>query len=340
MGKPSIHSLILLLLFVPLGLARPKTDVVTLVNKNEVTCEIKGLNRGVLTAKTDSLSTVSIRWRDVVGIRSEYSFEILLSDGSTKFGSLSPGASGNLLVAGSGDAIALHSVVSLTPIGSGLVSRLDGAVDFGYSFMKSKSTTQMNFSGEAGYTALRRSVDCEVSSNYVVREQTESTKRIQADMNVNQTLSKNYFAVALGQFSTNDELNLLQRYLGGGAFGRHFVRTNHSMVSAFAGGAYSSEHYTDTERRNNAEGLVGFNAQFFRLYSPKLDITGDFRLWPSLTTTERFRIDANAKARVEVYKNLFVSFSFFDNYDRKNPTTALPLNDYGFVTSDGYRFNR
>jgi hypothetical protein len=44
-----------------------------------------------------------------------------------------------------------------------------------------------------------------------------------------------------------------------------------------------------------------------------------FAFWPN-ATAGRYRIDANAKARVEVYKNLFVSISFFDNYDRKNPS--------------------
>ena len=31
---------------------------------------------------------------------------------------------------------------------------------------------------------------------------------------------------------------------------------------------------------------------------------------------------------------------FFDNYDRKNPTTSLPINDYGLTLSLGYSFNR
>ncbi len=82
------------------------------------------------------------------------------------------------------------------------------------------------------------------------------------------------------------------------------------------------------------------NAQAFRLRSPKLDITGDFKFWPNLSTAGRFRVDAQVKAKIEVHKNLFVSFQFVESYDRKNPTTSLPLNDYGFITSLGYTFNR
>src|ERR1022692_1567547 len=72
------------MLFVPLALARPKTDTVTLVNGNDITCEIRSLRRDVLTAKTDSLSTVAIRWQDVTRVRSEVPFEIILTDGSTR----------------------------------------------------------------------------------------------------------------------------------------------------------------------------------------------------------------------------------------------------------------
>jgi len=82
------------------------------------------------------------------------------------------------------------------------------------------------------------------------------------------------------------------------------------------------------------------NNQVFKLYSPKVDISSYVRLWPSLSSSPRFRIDASANVKIEVLKNMFVSMSFFDNYDRKNPTTSLPINDYGVTLSVGYSFNR
>ena len=329
----------LLVFAVPASLARPKIDSLTLLNGNEVTCEIRGLSRGVLTAKTDSLSQVSIRWEDVTRIRSAHVFEILLTDRTVHFGALDSNTSGNLVLSGTAP-IPLHDIVALTPIESRFAKRFDGSVDMGYSFMQSESTTQLNFAGEVGYTTRRRALDLDASSNLVIRDKTDSTRRIQADLTYTETLSRGYFALGVGQFSMNDELNLLQRYLGGGALGRYLVRTNRSMFSASGGGALSSERYSGTERHNNGEILLALNTQLFRLYSPKLDITGDFRFWQNVTTSARFRIDANAKAKIEVYKDMFVSFSFFDNYDRKNPTTALPINDYGVVLSVGYTFNR
>ena len=333
------YSIALVVLFITAACARPKTDVVTLVNGNDLTCEILSLSRGVLNAKTDSLSQVAIRWEDVKQVRSQAVFEIILSDNTTLYSALDPDASGNLVLTGAA-AIPLSNVVSLTPIASRIVQRFDGSVDLGYSFQKSQSTTQFNVDGDVGYTTRQTTVGLQVSGALVVRDRTDSTRRVQSGLSVNQTLSGGFFAVGIGQFSTNQELNLLQRYLVGAGLGRYVIRTNRSILSGYGGGALSLERYAGENRRNNAEALLGVNTQIFRLYSPKLDITGDFKLWPSLTTSGRFRIDANAKACVEIYKDLFVSFSLFDNYDRKNPTTSLPLNDCGFVTSVGYSFNR
>ena len=334
------RQIALLVLLALLASARPKTDTVTLVNGNEVTCEIKGLSRGVLTAKTDSLSTVSIRWEDVKRIQSGTVFEIILAGRSTPlFGALAQDASGSLVLAGSAP-IPLISVVALTPIRSRIANRFDGSADFGYSYQKSQSTSQLNFDGDVGYTTRRRSVDLQASSTLVSRDQTDSTRRIQTGLTLKETLSRGNYLGVIGQFSSNEELNLIQRYLAGGAFGRYLIHTNRSVLAAYGGASYSSEHYAGAERSNNAEALLGLNTQVFRLYSPKLDITGDFKLWPSLTTSGRYRIDANAKVKIEVYKDLFVSLSFFDNYDRKNPSTTLPLNDYGTVLSVGYSFNR
>jgi hypothetical protein len=336
---PTMRSVALLVFLIPIAFARPKNDTVTLVNGNAITCEIERLSRGVLSAKTDSLSTISIRWEDVKRIQSEFIFEIILTDGTTHLGALNPDADGALLMAGFA-AAPLVNVVSLTHIESRFINRFDGSVDLGYSLLKSNSTQQLNFDGDLGYTTKNRSITTDVSSTLLVRDKTDTTSRISAGLDVNQTLSRNYFAFVIGQFSSNTDLNLLQRYLGGGALGRYLKRTNRSIITVYGGGAYSTEHYSGSGRSNNGEALLGASAQLFRLHSPKLDITGDFKLWPNLTTGGRYRMDAQFKARIEVYKDLFVAATYWDNYDSKSPSTVAPLNDYGVTLTLGYSFNR
>ncbi len=54
----------------------------------------------------------------------------------------------------------------------------------------------------------------------------------------------------------------------------------------------------------------------------------------------RYRMDVQFDTRIELIRDLFVSFSFFDNYGRKNPSTSSSVNDLGIVMSVGYSFNR
>ena len=335
-----IRLFTLLPLCVAIAFARQKSDTATLANGNEVTCEVLSLSRGVLKAKTDSLSTVSIRWEDVRRIQSSFHYEIVLS-GSTAplFGALTTDASGNLVLEGHAP-IPLVSVVSLRPIRSHIANRFDGDVDFGYSFQKSQSTTQFNFTGDLAYNNKITSLDLDVSSSLVIRDQTDTTRRVQVGLSLAETLSRANFLAVLCQFSTNSELSLMQRYLGGAGMGHYFVRTNRVLLSAVAGGAVSLEHYSGSPRSTEGDALLSVNNQVFKLYSPKLDISSYLRLWPSLSDAGRFRVDANAKVKVEIHKDLFVSFSFFDNYDRRNPTTSMSQNDYGVTMSLGYSFNR
>lgn len=319
--------------------AHAKTDIVTVVNGNEVNCEVRRLKRGLLSVKTDSLSDISIRWEDVTRVRSLYVFEIILDDGSYHFSALDPDPAGNLLLPGQ-TAIPLIRVVSLAPIESRITSRFSGSADVGYSFQKADTTTQLNLNGDLAYAARRRTAEIQVSGTLITREGTEATRKTQSNFALNQTLSRGAFVLAIGQYSTNNQLNLIHRYLGGGGLGRYLVHTNRSIFSLVGGAAYSIERYAGEPRRNNAEALLGLNAQTFRLRSPKLDITGDVKFWPNLTTRGRFRLDVQAKAQVEVHRNLFIAVQLLDNYDRKNPTTGLPLNDYGLVMSVGYKFNR
>ena len=69
MYTPSVTPTILVLavpLCTTLLEARDKTDVVRLKNGDRITGEIKELERGKLTVKTDSMGTLSIELKDVM----------------------------------------------------------------------------------------------------------------------------------------------------------------------------------------------------------------------------------------------------------------------------------
>ena len=82
--------LLTLLLSSTFTVGRSKTDIIFLDNGDRITGEIKKLERGLLNVSTDSMGTVSIEWRNVEKIESQFLFEVELSSGTKYFGSIVP----------------------------------------------------------------------------------------------------------------------------------------------------------------------------------------------------------------------------------------------------------
>jgi len=91
---------------------------------------------------------------------------------------------------------------------------------------------------------------------------------------------------------------------------------------------------------HNAEGVFLVNAQFFKLYSPKFDISTQYRLLPNLTTRGRVRSELNTIFRFELLKDFFLNFTFYDSFDSKPPSANAVRNDYGFTTGISWTFRR
>ncbi|MEN8008582.1 MAG: hypothetical protein ABFS42_16355, partial [Candidatus Krumholzibacteriota bacterium] len=75
LSRPRRNHLVLLatvclLIAVRSGFASdvPKTDVITLVNGDVITCEIKEMVRGKVRAKTDHMGTIFIEWDKVTRV--------------------------------------------------------------------------------------------------------------------------------------------------------------------------------------------------------------------------------------------------------------------------------
>ena len=102
------------------AIAQGRTDVVVLMNGDRITCEIKRLERGQLTVRTDSMSTIQIEWEDIVRVSSVDRFEVEVESGEKHIGTLLPPTQdGRLEVADDGAtaSLDLQAVVRLSPMG-------------------------------------------------------------------------------------------------------------------------------------------------------------------------------------------------------------------------------
>jgi hypothetical protein len=325
------------------ALARPKTDLVVLDNGNHLSCEIRKLQRGKLTVKTDAFGTVSIKWSRIKGLASDYPFLVEVESGVRYLGGIALGsAPGTIEIGGETHRIPLDvaEIVGMIPVQSSIWSRLSGSVDAGYDFTQATSATSWSSSAELEYRTPRLEADLDFSSN--VQEQTgaEETNRQNLGALVTRYYEKRWFAAILGQAEKSANTGLDFRGLMGGSGGRRLVQTNRSNVSVLAGAAFSREKFEDAEDFDSNVELVGaVLAETFRFDSPELDLSGQVAIYPNLKTAGRYRLQASGKAKIEIVKNLYWSMSVYESYDSDPPSETSRKNDFGISTSIGWSFN-
>jgi putative salt-induced outer membrane protein YdiY len=137
----------------------------------------------------------------------------------------------------------------------------------------------------------------------------------------------------------SDQQDLDARTTYGFGPGKELVRTNRSVFQLFGGMDYSHEKYFPSAGPNNIknslEGLIGARYATFRFKT--LDLSWNGTMYPSFTDAPRVRFATNGNVKIELVKDLYWSFSLYENYDTHPPVNA-PKNDFGLTTSLGYRF--
>lgn len=331
----------LLILLPAVVIARPKTDTVILVNGNTINGEILSMSRAYLSISTDSMGTVNVKWPDVKRATSTFGYVVEDSQGRRYYGRLS---SNEDLVLQVSDSIrgtynvAMTSIINIYPSSRSIWRRFDGSLDAGYSFTKSSSRSEFNLSGDLRYRSLRWESQFNVDSLVSSSSGSTDTDRDTVGLSALRYLGNRWHLLTLAQYQHNLELGLDYRNSILGGIAKRLVQTDRTVFTAFGGFAFSNENYTDVSAGNSGEAGLGCRYQFYKLYSPKMDIYSQIIVSPSLTTSGRVRSEFETKTKIELIKDFFWSLSVYDSYDSKPPTESDQKQDYGITTSFGWTF--
>lgn len=319
-----------------------KTDVVELKNGNRLTCDVKGLERGLLEASTDSMGTVKIEWKDVVRLESSETFRVELDDETTLFGSLVPAAdAGYLRVRSAGEVtdIRIERVVVLSPFESSFWDRIDGHVSFGMSYTRASDVAQVNFGFGATYNDRDNRASLQASSISTVEDDDSTTARHDIALDYRRFLGSGWYALGIAGLQRNDQLGIDRRTYTGLGFGQALLRDSRRLLALTAGVTVNRE---DTAQRGanqtTAEALVAAEFAIYDLESPTTDLSAAVTVFPNLTDTGRVRIQFDARLRKELITDFFLDLTFYSTYDNEPPSFGASSTDYGFVTSLGYSF--
>ena len=334
--------LVLLCLTTPL-FARDKTDILVMRNGDRITCEVKGLDAGVLYVSIDYVDgTTSVDWRKVARLESKQLFVVKTEDGSVYTGELRTEEAGanrpvqiKVLLAEQEEVVNRSQVVQIVATSDKFWERFNGDVSFGTTYSKGNESTQYSLASNALYVRERwnggASFDSILSSN----SGSNTVTRNSVTLNTFHLLPpKNWFYGGVGGFLQSSEQGIALQTIVGGGVGRYVKNTNRATIQLLGGLAWQDTSYVQSKvpvgQENTVAALLYANVSFFKFSKTNLNATA--AVLPALSDPGRVRINTNATYYIKIFSDLKWNVSFYGNWDNQ-PPPGFSGSDYG--TSSG-----
>jgi hypothetical protein len=336
--------LILAILVCSSSFARQKTDVLVMKNGDHLTCEIKGLDAGVLYVSFDYIDgTSSVDWSKVARVESKQLFLVKTEDGSVYRGTLKTAQTAadkpmriEVLEAPEQNLVIDSShIVQMVGTSNSFWRRLNGQIGFGVTYSKANQATQYNLAADASYQRERWNAEVGAKSNLSSSSGASAATYNSIDFKAQHLMpQKNWFYSGLANILQSSAQGIsLQTSIGGG-IGRYVTNTNRARVAVLGGLAWQNTDYTTSANQgpnaNVLAALIYAQANVFRFSRTNLEVDGTFL--PALSEAGRIRFNMNAAYYVKLFSNLKWNVSFYGNWDNQ-PLPGFASGDYG--TSSG-----
>jgi Protein of unknown function, DUF481 len=324
--------------------ARDKTDVMVMKNGDRMTCEIKGLDAGVLYVNFDYIDgTSSVDWSKVVRLESKQLFIVKTLDGSMYTGALSTSETAadrpvkiQMVEAPEKEVVIDRSkVVQMIQTSENLWQRFSGDISLGVIYSKGNQSTQYDLGTSTAYVRERWNARASLSSSLSSSSGTTASTRNSVGLSALRMLPwNNWFYSGIGTFLQSSEQGIdLQSTLGGG-IGRYLKNTNRASISVLGGLAWQGTSYKPSivpiGSQNVASALIAADVRLFKFSKTNLNATAN--VLPAISEPGRVRFDTNASYYIKLFSNLSWNISFYGNWDTR-PPPGFSGSDYG--TSSG-----
>ena len=349
MHRPRSHSAALLLFLgsvlasaLAWGYARDKTDVVMLRNGDRLSGDIVSLEFGILTLKTDNMSTLSIEWPAVRSVASKFAFAIERRDGSKYDGIITTSEDGADLLVESATGtvrIPMAEVERMSRFSPQFWDRINGGLSVGFSYTKSSSIQVSNVNFNANYRSTTEVGAVAFSSNTTKDSSGSTTSRQLLTAGIQFLQQSRNFWGLLASLERDQSLGIDARLVGGAALGRRFVQSSYTEVTGIVGVVGTEEWIVDKpEPRASVEAVVGGNWQVFKFIEPKTRLNLGLYVFPSLTESGRYRSTGDLSLTHKFPHDITVGLTGYLSYDNQPPEAGAEKSDYGVTFNLGYSF--
>ena len=337
------HLFLCLLLAVCLAQAAgaaPKTDILVMDNGDRITCEILNLERGKLSAKTDDMGTLSIKWLKIARLESQYLFLVTTRDGTLVFGQLLPtGADDALRVVHlERDTILdMGEVVGIKAIKYSLLDKVDFSIDMGVSSYKATGMSQFTTDARFAVNGRIHRGSARYSALYAKDKDDEVTRRHDLNLVYDRLVTGKFSGYLNTGLERNEELGLKARVLGGGGVGYRILEGLSHRLDASLGVSRTREWATSGDLvESSTEGLIRTSLSIYLYDSPKTTLDITLAVMPAIDGKDRVRTQSDASVKQEIFSDFFLGLNYFERYDSAPPPGADSNSDRGLTFTVGW----
>jgi hypothetical protein len=314
-------------------------------NGDHMTCEIKGLEAGVLYVSFDYIDgTASVDWSKVARLESTQLFVVKTTGGDVYTGTLrTPEREADrpvkievMEVPENESAVVDRSqIVRMIETSDKFWQRFSGDVSFGFIYTKANQSTQYSLSSGTAYVRERWTAGASFNSNLSFNTGVSTSTRNSLSLTAAHLLPpENWFYAGVGGILQSTEQQIAHQSTIGAGIGRYLTNTDRATIQLVGGLAWQGTTYQSSVPQSNnqnlAVALIYADARFFKFSKTSFDGTAE--LLPALSQPGRLRVATNASYYIKIISNLKWNVSFYGNWDNQPPPT-LPGSDYG--TSSG-----
>ena len=320
-----------------------KTDLITVVNGDQITGAVNAMSAGKLSVSTSYAGTVNIKWREIKQIESRYLYEIRLDDGERIYGRFTTNTTENQLtlrVSGQYRQVDIDDIVEVRSIEEELADKLDLQLSSTITADPDNKTLVLFASGtydvRGGRTNFSARVDdTRNTQNDKTTSSNASSLQISREFWRERGTAQS-FRVLNVRYDTNDELNIDHRGSLGFGLGRYLINDLGHELGVSAGvqatqewrgrcddqvtsnsalaTAWSDDDMEDEdedkprkslERCADAELFLNFKWHLYSFQKRDMDIFVTGATYPSLTDWGRVRGDLNLIINWELFNNFY-----------------------------------
>ena len=336
-----------------LSLNSARADQIVLKNGDRLTGSIVKKDGKNLTIKSDQFGVVTTSWDQVESIQTDKPVNVVLQDGRTAQGALST-SDGKIAVA------TPAAPLSVTP--AEITTIRDEGEQKAYERLQRPSWAALwagtgtvglaGTSGNArtltfttGLTAARETSNDKTSlyfnaikaSAFVNGRNADTAQAVRGGVAYNHNVTPRLFATGFNDYEYDKFQNLDLRFVAGGGFGFHAMKTERSQLDLQGGADFNHSSFSTPLTQNSAEAFWG--DEYTLKVNTTTSLVQSFRMFNDLTNTGSYRVNFDVGASTKVSKWLNWNVSLSDRY-LNHPAPGRKTNDFLYTTGLGIAFAR